>query len=95
MNFIFEKILLSTPTNNLAQVLLLPLRFISIFIIPILFLGSCSQSAEKGQNLSSNKSIQYLALGDSYTIGESVSEPECWPNQLADSLRINEHSILE
>ncbi|MFM7858650.1 MAG: SGNH/GDSL hydrolase family protein [Flammeovirgaceae bacterium] len=30
---------------------------------------------------------RYLALGDSYTIGESVTEGERWPNQLADSLR--------
>ena len=28
--------------------------------------------------------IRYLALGDSYTIGESVNEPERWSNQLAD-----------
>jgi lysophospholipase L1-like esterase len=28
-------------------------------------------------------SIRYLALGDSYTIGESVAENERWPNQLA------------
>ena len=30
--------------------------------------------------------IRYLALGDSYTIGESVSESERWPNQLAAAL---------
>jgi lysophospholipase L1-like esterase len=30
--------------------------------------------------------LHYLALGDSYTIGESVSELERWPNQLVDSL---------
>ena len=30
---------------------------------------------------------KYIALGDSYTIGESVAEPDRWPNQLADSLR--------
>jgi lysophospholipase L1-like esterase len=30
--------------------------------------------------------IRYLALGDSYTIGESVEEPERWPNQLAREL---------
>lgn len=34
-----------------------------------------------------NKDVSFLALGDSYTIGESVSEQERWPNQLADSLR--------
>jgi lysophospholipase L1-like esterase len=29
----------------------------------------------------------YLALGDSYTIGEGVAAPERWPNQLAYMLR--------
>ena len=32
------------------------------------------------------RSIRYLALGDSYTIGESVPEDERWPNQLATML---------
>jgi len=31
--------------------------------------------------------FQYLALGDSYTIGERVAVNERWPVQLADSLR--------
>jgi len=31
--------------------------------------------------------LRYLALGDSYTIGESVAESERWPNQLAASLK--------
>ena len=30
---------------------------------------------------------KYLALGDSYTIGESVTEAERWPVQLAEALR--------
>ncbi len=34
----------------------------------------------------------FLALGDSYTIGESVEEDDRWPVQLADSL--NERGIL-
>jgi lysophospholipase L1-like esterase len=31
--------------------------------------------------------MRFLALGDSYTIGESVSPAERWPNQLAGLLR--------
>lgn len=31
--------------------------------------------------------IEFLALGDSYTIGEAVSEIERWPMQLAHALR--------
>ena len=38
------------------------------------------------------KMIRYLALGDSYTIGESVAEHERWPNQLAGLLRTNDIS---
>ncbi len=72
-----------------------PLRFISTLVVSIFFLGSCTQSAEKEQSSLSGESIQYLALGDSYTIGESVSEPERWPNQLADSLRKSEYSFSE
>ena len=34
----------------------------------------------------SKQTIRYLALGDSYTIGESVAESERWPNQLAAML---------
>jgi lysophospholipase L1-like esterase len=33
------------------------------------------------------KTIRYLALGDSYTIGESVSPAERWPEQLARQLQ--------
>jgi lysophospholipase L1-like esterase len=37
--------------------------------------------------------IRYLALGDSYTIGESASDDERWPNQLAGLLKTNDTSI--
>ena len=36
---------------------------------------------------------QFLALGDSYTIGEGVPERERWPNQLADRLRALGHAM--
>ncbi len=34
-------------------------------------------------------SLSFLALGDSYTIGESVAEDECWPMQLKNALLAN------
>jgi lysophospholipase L1-like esterase len=39
--------------------------------------------------------INYLALGDSYTIGESVAKNERWPNQLANLLKENGKDVSE
>lgn len=38
--------------------------------------------------------IRFLALGDSYTIGESVAPSDGWPNRLARALRIPEPQII-
>jgi len=35
-------------------------------------------------NHGEDSTVRYVALGDSYTIGTSVSEAERWPNQLVD-----------
>lgn len=51
-------------------------------IFPILFLLS---SSTMGQ-LIIEDNIKFLALGDSYTIGESVVAHDRWPEQLIDSL---------
>ncbi len=40
------------------------------------------------QDLKIQSPIRYLALGDSYTIGKSVSPVARWPAQLADSLAL-------
>ena len=37
-------------------------------------------------NVSDEKKYRFLALGDSYTIGEAVPENECWPMQLVEML---------
>lgn len=39
--------------------------------------------------------VRYLALGDSYTIGQSVSANERWPIQLRDSLSARGIEVLE
>ena len=37
---------------------------------------------------------RFLALGDSYTIGESVAEHERWPNQLAEIVKTAKPQII-
>ncbi|HZY45935.1 MAG TPA: SGNH/GDSL hydrolase family protein, partial [Anaerolineae bacterium] len=39
--------------------------------------------------------MRYLALGDSYTIGESVAEAERWPVQLTSRLRAEQIDLDE
>jgi lysophospholipase L1-like esterase len=39
--------------------------------------------------------LHYLALGDSYTIGESVSDSERWPVQLASQLRALGYDVAD
>jgi lysophospholipase L1-like esterase len=39
--------------------------------------------------------VRFLALGDSYTIGESVEPAERWPNQLAALLQDQGYGVLE
>ncbi len=56
--------------------------------IIFLFLFSCESSSQNINSQSNNMTngLSYLALGDSYTIGESVAENERWPVQLSKSL---------
>ena len=48
---------------------------------------------EKPVDTTETNPIDFLALGDSYTIGESVDTKERWPVQFADSLRSRGLSI--
>lgn len=62
--------------------------FFKIFFL-ILFFSSCSQEKEIYQS-----NLKYLALGDSYTIGEGIPSEDAYPKQivkeisLIDSVRI-------
>ena len=42
-----------------------------------------------------NASLKYLALGDSYTIGEALPVEDSWPMQWAHALRANGSNIAE
>jgi lysophospholipase L1-like esterase len=56
--------------------------FIMRALIPLLLLLTSSAMAQ----LIIEDNVKFLALGDSYTIGESVTTAERWPVQLLDSL---------
>ena len=62
-----------------------------IYLFTILFLSffGCSNDDETVQNIPNPtvRNIKYLALGDSYTIGQSVCETCRFPTQLKDSLQ--------
>jgi lysophospholipase L1-like esterase len=54
-------------------------KFILLLFLPFTFLA---------QPLSAQSPVRFLALGDSYTIGQSVSINQRWPVQLKDSLAV-------
>ena len=66
------------------------IHFFTLFPILALFgFLSCSNTEENGNTQTTETDFTYLALGDSYTIGESVSATENFPFQLQDSLAEN------
>lgn len=76
---------------------------ILVIISMFLALCSCNQGSSssmvkgdaKMEENNSDIRVKYLALGDSYTIGESVSEIERWPVQLAIRLRADSFKVAD
>lgn len=64
----------------------------SIFYL-ILFL--LTNSAVRAQSIKIKEPVQFLALGDSYTIGQSVAVNERWPEQFFDELTRLSYSVAE
>ena len=57
-----------------------------ILYFSLFLLLGCQNNNIKLKNSSSRSAISYLALGDSYTIGESVNPQDRWPVQLVTAL---------
>jgi len=55
-------------------------------ILLITLLSLTTSCSSKDMIAPENQTLSYLALGDSYTIGEGVPETERWPVQLAGAL---------
>jgi acyl-CoA thioesterase-1 len=69
-----------------------PSRLIMVVWTCIWFAG-CRESVDgpgDDAQILNQENLTYLALGDSYTIGESVDESGRWPNQLVDSLNLRD-----
>ncbi|MEN8789465.1 MAG: SGNH/GDSL hydrolase family protein [Flavobacteriaceae bacterium] len=68
-------------------------RLLSISLI--FLLAACSERAKGQEELPVQTApiINYLALGDSYTIGQGVSILERWPNQLIVRLEENDFKV--
>ncbi|MEQ8684625.1 MAG: SGNH/GDSL hydrolase family protein [Imperialibacter sp.] len=61
--------------------------FLTIFLLSCLALLGCNEGNKQNiESMDQAGSLKFLALGDSYTIGESVAESERWPVQLATAL---------
>ena len=64
-----------------------------LFLLSLFTLISCNNSSENPSDVSEPapteepEDLSYLALGDSYTIGESVEPSLRWPVQLVEELR--------
>ena len=60
-----------------------------LFLLLFVFLFTMETA---GQKLSRSEPVRFLALGDSYTIGESVAEVQRWPAQLVNALMLQGYS---
>jgi lysophospholipase L1-like esterase len=62
------------------------MKYVLIILVQLIIMNATAQSSKKS-------TIKFLALGDSYTIGESVKEEERWPAVLAAELRKKSKSM--
>jgi len=65
---------------------------LSILLLSFIFLLKLQAYSQK---ISIGEPVHFLALGDSYTIGQSVSTSERWPNQLVSELSSQGFNVAE
>jgi lysophospholipase L1-like esterase len=62
------------------------MKYVLIILVQLIIMNAVAQSNKKSP-------IKFLALGDSYTIGERVKEEERWPEVFAAELRKKGKSV--
>jgi lysophospholipase L1-like esterase len=66
-----------------------------LFLLGALLLIGCGVGSEAQTTMTPEQQFTFLALGDSYTIGQSVAVSESWPVQLAVAMREQGIAIAE
>ena len=66
---------------------------LSILIILVIISCKNKDQVDPIEDDTPIESIRYLALGDSYTIGQGVADALRWPNQLGDSLAVLSYTV--
>jgi lysophospholipase L1-like esterase len=75
-------------SSSLNKITSMVRRFSVLVALLFVFISGCESSQPMNIELEEilPKTYSYLALGDSYTIGQGVAEQDRYPNQLKDSL---------
>ncbi|WZL89736.1 hypothetical protein VS868_03085 [Salinimicrobium sp. 3283s] len=63
------------------------MKQISILCLMLMLFAGCKENSSENITVVEQQPLRYLALGDSYTIGESVAPEMRWPVQLVEQLR--------
>jgi len=63
----------------------LPMKNIILLVLIVIILAACN--TPRNTTISEDMDYSYLALGDSYTIGEGVPLEQSWPVQLVERLK--------
>ena len=63
------------------------MRAAILLLLAALLLSGCSAGSQGQTTMTAEQQFSFLALGDSYTVGQSVPAAEGWPVQLAAALR--------
>ena len=69
---------------------------ILIFLFALLLTSSCTSQQDTSDDQvieTMSDPVRFLALGDSYTIGQGVEEDQRWPVQLGEQLKENDFEV--